>query len=97
MVLRRFSAVAAPLAIVVYAILWAGAARHWHWLQGADDRAVRQFLAFGADRAEWVALWQVITTVLSPNGMRFIAAVVVAAALVRPDGASPASWRSPSD
>jgi membrane-associated phospholipid phosphatase len=69
------------LAAAVYVTLWAGWSMQWAWLDAFDAWGLGAFHRFGADHPAWVTFWQVLCTVLGPNGFRIIGLVVIVVAL----------------
>jgi len=78
------SLVAAALpAVAVYLMAWAAFVFHWGWLDAADAWTLRQFHDFGMSRPRWVDFWRVVSDILSPTSLRFLAVVGAVVALVR--------------
>jgi len=63
---------AALLAAAVYAMLWAGFAVHWAWLDTADSWTLRWFHDVGVARPSWVASWRAVSDILSPTSLRML-------------------------
>lgn len=72
----------AVAAVVVYGVLWLGAARGWDWLAGIDSAALSAAYDVGAGRPGWVTGWAVFCTVLGPMVFRLAALIMVVAAVI---------------
>lgn len=73
-------------AALVYAALWAGTVGDWAWIAAVDDGVLQWFHRVGIERPGWVGVWDVLSDIVSPNGMRVVAVVVIVVVLV---------WRRP--
>ena len=81
--MSRRSVLLGGIALLTYAVLWAGFVENWPWLTALDDGTLRLFHDFGATRPGWITFWTAISAVFGPTGMRLIAAVGIIAAVLR--------------
>jgi len=73
----------AASALVLYALLWFGFAKHWQWIDATDRFALDGLHDFGIAHPGWVVFWDVFCTVLGPTVFRLVALVVIVVALAR--------------
>ena len=73
----------AVVAVIAYATMWAATAGGWAWVGAVDQWVLQQFHAVGAHRPWWVSFWDVLSDIVSPNGMRVVALLVIVVVLVR--------------
>lgn len=83
--------VTAVTAALVYAALWVGYARAWAWLTAVDRWFLEPVYDFGVDRLGWVNAWHVFCTVLGPDVLRGLTAIL-AIVLLRRGRARPAAF-----
>ncbi len=81
--MSRRSVVFVVIALLTYAVLWAGFVENWAWITALDNGTLRLFHEFGATRPGWITFWTAISAVFGPTAMRLIAAVGIIAAAVR--------------
>lgn len=80
---KRWLVASAVLAMVAYALLWAGLTQQWNWLSTLDSTALRLSYGRGDSRPGWVVAWDVFCTVLGPGAFRLVTIVVIIVALAR--------------
>ena len=73
----------AAIAVAVYALMWVGYRAHWNWLDDLDSAALKPLHDYGVHHPGWVRFWNILATVLGPNGFRVLGAVVILIAAVR--------------
>ncbi|WP_291480213.1 phosphatase PAP2 family protein [Corynebacterium sp.] len=71
------SGVSAVTALVLYAVLWAGWARGWPWVDGPDGRALEAAHGLAQAHGWWVPLWDGLSTVSDPAVWRALVVVPV--------------------
>ncbi len=80
---RNLGVVLAAVAAACYAVLWLGFAFHWQWLVTADSAVLDPLKAYDVKHPAWVRFWDVLCSVLSPEGFRLAGAAMVVVAVLR--------------
>jgi membrane-associated phospholipid phosphatase len=76
-------ALAALVAIAVYALMWVGYRQHWGWLDTMDSFALDNLHRYGIRHPGWVTCWNAYCNALSPKMFRLFGLVVAVIAVVR--------------
>ena len=71
------------LSVALYLGLWFGWTANWRWLDAADSTALAAFYRIGVGDPAWVAVWQIVCTVLGPTAFRIVGVVLIIVALRR--------------
>jgi len=76
-------AVAAALAMLVYAAMWIGYVRNWAWLNAIDNAWLDTLHDFGATRPGWVSFWATLSIMLQPKVFQVFGLICIVVSVVR--------------
>lgn len=80
---RTYAALCALAAAAVYAVMWVGYCRGWHWEQRMDWALLDAARDIAAKHPLWVRFWAAVSNVLGPVPLRALGTVATVVALVR--------------
>jgi len=76
-------ALAALVAMVVYAVMWVGYCQSWTWLHRVDGSSLSAAYDIGIKHPAWVRFWAGVSFALGPVPLRLLGMVAAVAAAMR--------------